>query len=75
MQMKTQLNQMMMSLKQKDEIINQQNLKLSQIDRSNPQMGMNNFMGSPQIGNMFPNPQINAYGNLAQMNQNFLGNK
>jgi hypothetical protein len=74
MEMKSQLSQMMMSLKQKDEIINQQNLKLGQIDRSTPQLGMNNYMAGQQIGNIFPS-QMNSFGGMPQINQNFLGNK
>ena len=70
MQMKSQLSQMMNTIKQKDEIITQQNLRLSQINTSNSmnqisqnyqQMPMNN------INNMLPSQQLD------QKTNNFLG--
>lgn len=73
MQMKSQLNQMMLSLKQKDDIITQQNQKLSQFGNPNPAMGFNfNTQNQaplmpPSQGNMYGiNPNVNSY------NQNFL---
>ncbi len=72
---------MMMSLKQKDDVISQQNMKLSQFGSPNSQMavgfnGSNNFMAGPQNSNMLNNPQNNMYGMPSQIqgiSQNFLG--
>jgi len=50
MQMKNQLGQMMISLKQKDDIINQQNLKISQFNINNGNNGLQNIQnGQNQV--------------------------
>jgi hypothetical protein len=59
MNMKTQLSQMMASLKEKDEIINQQNMKLNQFN------GGINMMGQMQG---MDNPMMNGMSNIGNIN-------
>lgn len=63
MQMKSQLNEMMLSIKQKDEIINQQNMKLSQFTGGMNQMnmGMNMYQNIPNgfMSNNMSNVPLN----------------
>lgn len=69
MTMKTQLNQMMYSLKQKDEIINQQNLKLTHVAPEN-NIGNNFSQYQPAYMN---NPTNNGmYNHNQNMNEGFL---
>lgn len=59
MNMKTQLSQMMASLKEKDEIINQQNMKINQFN------GGINMMGQMPGMNI---PMMNGMNNIGNMN-------
>jgi hypothetical protein len=59
MNMKTQLSQMMASLKEKDEIINQQNMKINQYN------GGINMMGQMSGTNI---PMMNGMNNIGNMN-------
>jgi hypothetical protein len=74
MQMKNQMSQMMQTIKQKDELINQQNVKLSQVTSQygvmNNSQGMNNMqamnnLSMPGMNNM---PQMNNIQGMNNMN-------
>ena len=68
MQMKSQLSQMMFSLKQKDDIINQQNMKLSLVN------GNNLMNGYPNMNQYNPNMQSQFKNNLRGTQNGFLPN-
>ena len=63
MNMKTQLSQMMASLKEKDEIINQQNMKINQFNGGINMMGQMPGMNIPMMNGM------NNIGNMNGFNQ------
>lgn len=63
MNMKTQLSQMMASLKEKDEIINQQNMKINQFNGGVNMMGQMPGMNIPMMNGM------NNIGNMNGFNQ------
>jgi hypothetical protein len=59
MQMKNQMNQMMQTIKQKDELINQQNMKLAQFGTS--------FGGTNNASNLNNMPNISTMNNIPNM--------
>lgn len=63
MNMKTQLSQMMASIKEKDEIINQQNMKINQFNGGINMMGQMPGMNIPMMNGM------NNIGNMNGFNQ------